>query len=154
LRRPPQPERARTGVVLFSLGAAGIVSTGLLDLATSIIRWNRSSTVLTSTEVVLAALATFGLLFAPAIAWGRVVRMKIWPSTPRAVDLLASMKRVLVASLVTYAVGALLSRFIAVVLPAKHAAALVWPGWGVLLPTTALATGVFAAWVERIRIRR
>jgi len=154
LRKNPQPERARSGLVLFSIAAACVATAGLLDATTSAIRWIRGSVTLTASEIVLAALLTFGVLITPALAWVRFVRARVWPSSPRAVDVLMRLKRVLVATLVTYATGALGLRLTGAALRSDPTDVLAWPGWGVVLPSAALAMAGVAAWVERVKTRR
>jgi serine/threonine-protein kinase len=137
--------RARTNLVLLTVVAVVWALGGLLDAATSGIRWARPAAALSETEFVLIVMGSVALLLAPSIAWLRHLRERVWPSTLRAVDTLARMRGVMVATLVTYAVGSLGVRVVeAVFHDDPHAVN--WPGWAVFLFLAANIAG-FTTWV-------
>jgi serine/threonine protein kinase len=148
--------RARMHIVLLSLVAAGWALFGLLDAATSSIRWARNNAPLSGMELALASVGALALLIAPSIAWVRHVRQRIWPSTPRAVELVGHMRGILVAALVTYAAGSFMVRVVEGIIH-DDPRALSWPGWSVLTfiaaNLAALATwGLDWARTQRTRV--
>jgi serine/threonine protein kinase len=142
--------RARLHIVLLSIFAAVWSIGGLLDAATSGIRWARGTLTLSPTELVLTCVGTLALLIAPSIAWVRYVKQRIWPSTPRAVELVGSLRGILVATFVTYAAGSLMVRLTEAVVN-DDLSAVSWPGWAVLLFTAANLAGVATWFYERLR---
>ncbi|HKU41646.1 MAG TPA: serine/threonine-protein kinase [Polyangiales bacterium] len=145
--------RARMHIVVLSLVAAGWAFFGLMDALTSSIRWARDSAPLSPTEFVLTSIGALALLIAPSIAWVRYVRQRVWPSTPRAVELVAAMRGVLVAAFVTYAAGSFFVRVVEGVLR-DDPRALSWPGWSVLMFVAANIAAAATWAVEWARARR
>jgi serine/threonine protein kinase len=150
--RPPSgaAQRARANIVLLSVVALAWGLGGLLDAATSGIRWARAATSLSPTELVLTLTGSIALLLAPSIAWMRHVRDRVWPSTPRAVETVSQLRGILVATFVTYAVGSLGVRVVeAVFHDDPHAAD--WPGWAVLLFVAANLAGATTWALDRLQ---
>ena len=145
-----QPQRARAMIVTLSLVAALCALGGLVDAATSAIRWIRASDLLTSTEIVLALLGSICLLIAPGLAWGRFLVERVWPSTPRAVGVLVRLKRVLIGSLITYGAASLCIRVLEGVIRAD-VSGLDWPGWAVLSFAAAALTGTAIWLLDKLR---
>jgi serine/threonine protein kinase len=141
-------ERARANIVLLSSVAAAWALGGLLDAATSSIRWARAAPSLSSTEMVLTFGGSLALLLAPSIAWVRYVRERVWPSTPRAVETVASLRGILVAVFVTYAVGSLGVRVVESVFH-DDPRAVDWPGWAVFLFVVANLAGAITWAIAR-----
>lgn len=145
--------RARANIVLLSVVAAAWAIGGLLDAATSGIRWARAVTSLSSTELVLVLSGSFALLLAPSIAWVRHLRERVWPSTPRAVETVSQLRGVLVATFVTYAAGSLGVRVVeAVFHDDPHAVD--WPGWAVFLLLAANLAGLTTWALDRMHEER
>jgi serine/threonine-protein kinase len=141
-------DRARANIVLLSSVAAAWALGGLLDAATSGIRWARAASALSSTEMVLTFGGSLALLLAPSIAWIRYVRERVWPSTPRAVETVASLRGILVAVFVTYAVGSLGVRVVESVFH-DDPRAVDWPGWAVFLFVVANLAGAITWAISR-----
>jgi serine/threonine-protein kinase len=142
--------RARFQIVVMSLLAALWLIAGLLEAAISAIRWARGSAALSATELFLTSAGAAALLIAPSIAWQRHVRLRIWPSTPRAVELVGRMRSILVAVCVSYALASLAIR-IGESVVRDDPAALAWPGWGVLTFLAANAAAVITWLLTRPR---
>jgi serine/threonine protein kinase len=148
--------RARMHIVLMSVVTAAWALFGMLDAATSSIRWARDNAPLSGVELALTSVGALAFLIAPSIAWVRHVRQRVWPSTPRAVELVAQMRGILVAAFVTYAAGSFMVRVVEGVLH-DDPRALSWPGWSVLIfiaaNLAALATwGLDWARTQRTRV--
>jgi hypothetical protein len=92
------------------------------------------------------------LLIAPGLAWGRFLVERVWPSTPRAVSILARLKRVLVGSLVTYGSASLAIRVLESVIHADSSG-VDWPGWAVLSFAAAMFAGTGIWLFDRMRYR-
>jgi serine/threonine protein kinase len=146
-------QRSRGNLVLLSIVAAAWALGGLLDAATSGIRWARAASSLSSTELVLTLSGSIALLLAPSIAWTRHVRERVWPSTPRAVETVSQLRGILVATFVTYAVGSLGVRVVeAVFHDDPHAVD--WPGWAVFLFVAANLAGATTWMLDRLHAER
>jgi serine/threonine-protein kinase len=144
---------ARTNLVLLSAAAAAWALFGLLDAATSGIRWARGATSLSATEFVLTLSGSLALLIAPSIAWIRYVRERVWPSTLRAVEAVSALRAIVVATFVTYAAGSLSVRVIEAVLH-DDPPAVAWPGWAVFLFIAANLAGAAIWSIARSRQER
>lgn len=141
-------QRARSNIVLLSSVAAAWALGGLLDAATSGIRWARAASSLSATEMVLTFFGSLALLLAPSIAWIRYVRERVWPSTPRAVETVVALRGILVATFVTYAVGSLGVRVVESVFH-DDPRAVDWPGWAVFLFSVANLAGAITWAISR-----
>jgi serine/threonine protein kinase len=137
-RPASMPRRARARIVGFSAFGAVCLLAGLIDSATSTIRWARHVSTLTLTEFVLCIVGAMALLIAPTTAWVRHVIDRVWPSTPRAVELAGRVRRSLLFGLASYGVASLAVRVLEGVVR-DDATALSWPGWSVLSFACALA---------------
>jgi hypothetical protein len=140
------PEQARISLAAVSLAGACYLFAGLIETSIGVVRWVRPGSSLTSTEIVLAGLGSAGLLIAPCIAWARYLFERVWTSTPRVIDVLSRSKRVLSASLATYAAATLGVRVFAGAFHSDPSGA-AWPGWGVLVFALAALVGAAAAWL-------
>jgi hypothetical protein len=144
--------RARLQIVLLSLLAIAWLSAGLLDAATTSLRWIRGDTSLSSTELFLICAGSSALLLAPLIAWVRYVAQRVWPSSPRAVELVASLRRVLIASFVGYGIASLGIRFFQSIVQGDPLR-LTWPGWALAATAVALVAAALVVLAERWRAR-
>ena len=59
---------------------------------------------ISTTELVLTAVFVLALLIAPSIAWLRFLRERVWQNTPRAIEVAARLRRILVVGLCAYGV--------------------------------------------------
>jgi len=80
----------------------------------------------------------------------RYVKQRVWPSTPRAVELVGAMRGVLVATLVTYAAASLFVRLVEAVVH-DDLQAVSWPGWAVLIFAAANLAGAGTWLYERMQ---
>jgi hypothetical protein len=141
------PEEARVSLAAVSLAGACYLFAGLVDAAIGLVRWVRPGAPVTPTEIVFAALGSAALLIAPCIAWGRYLFERVWTSTPRVIDVLTRSKRVLSASLATYAGATLGIRLFAGAFHSDPSGA-AWPGWGVLVFGGSALVGLAAGWLS------
>jgi serine/threonine-protein kinase len=137
-------EKARTSLVVYSVFSALYLLAGSLEVSLGVVRVARGSAPLTSAEIAFAALASLGLLMAPAIIWTWFLAKHVWPSTPRVMDVLDRVRLVLGASLGVYAGLTLLIRILGSTLHLESSG-VAWPGWGVLSFALAAAVGFSAA---------
>jgi serine/threonine-protein kinase len=138
-----QLDNTRAELLSYSIALGLVTLLGLIDASTGLVRLSRSGTPITGPEIVLSSLGSLGLLVTPAILWGRYVVQHVWPSTPRVLDTISRVRRVLFDALVTYASGTLLVRVLAGALRSDASAA-TWSGWGVLVFIAATVAGVRA----------
>jgi serine/threonine protein kinase len=102
------PELARTQLWALSLTAAGYLFAGSVALAIGALRLRHSGT-LTGIEILLCMLGSGLVLSVPSIVWAQHLFWVVWPNTVRVVAMLVRSRRVLAASLFTYAIGMLLA---------------------------------------------
>ncbi|HEX4353111.1 MAG TPA: hypothetical protein VHZ95_09360, partial [Polyangiales bacterium] len=144
--------RARGHLVALSVLTMTCALAGLIDATTSAVRWSGGTMTLTLTEIVLAVLGSIALSIAPAIAWGRFVSERAWPSTPRAITAGARLRRILSASLLAYGVTSLSVRVLEGVVRAD-ARDESWPGWSLLCFVSAVAFGTSVWFSDALRDR-
>jgi serine/threonine protein kinase len=137
-------EKARTSLVVYSVFSALYLLAGSLEVSLGVVRVVRGTEPLTTAEIAFAALASLGLLMAPAIIWTWFLAKHVWPSTPRVMDVLDRIRLVLGASLGVYAGLTLFIRIIGSTLHIDPSG-IAWPGWGVLSFVLAAAVGFTAA---------
>jgi serine/threonine-protein kinase len=140
-------DQARAQLVWLAWGMGVTALLGLIDATTSAIRVSRWGAPLTGTEIVMSTLGSLALLVMPTWLFGHYVSARIWSSTPRVVETIRRMRRVLGAGLVTYAAGTLLIRVFSGVL-ASELSSLSSAAWGLLLVVVAAFTGLRAGWRE------
>ena len=144
--------RVRVRLVALSVCAGLCALGGLLDAATSALRWFAGSETITLAERVLTLLGCIAVLIAPTIGWCRFLSDSVWPSTPRAVDTLHGLQRVLIASFTGCGV---LTLSIRIVEGFGHATdlGLGWAGWPVIVFSMALVSGTMT-WLSDLMDRR
>ena len=140
-------DHARAKLVWLAWGMGVTALLGLIDATTSAIRLSRGGAALTGTEIVMSTLGSLALLVMPTWLFGHYVSSRIWASTPRVVETIRRMRRVLFAGLVTYAAGTLLIRVFSGVL-ASELSSLSSAGWGLLLVVVAAFAGLRTGWRE------
>lgn len=140
-------DHARAKLVWLAWGMGVTALLGLIDATTSAIRLSRGGAALTGTEIVLSTLGSLALLVMPTWLFGHYVSSRVWASTPRVVETIRRMRRVLFAGLVTYAAGTLLIRVFSGVL-ASDLSSLSSAGWGLLLVVVAAIAGLRTGWRE------
>ena len=137
----------RAKLVWLAWGTGVTALLGLIDATTSAIRLSRGGAPLTGTEIVMSTLGSLALLVMPTWLFGHYVSSRIWASTPRVLETIRRMRRVLFAGLVTYAAGTLLIRVFSGVL-ANELSSLSSAGWGLLLVVVAAIAGLRTGWRE------
>jgi len=140
-------DHARAKLVWLAWGMGVTALLGLIDATTSAIRLSRGGAALTGTEIVMSTLGSLALLVMPTWLFGHYVSSRVWASTPRVVETIRRMRRVLFAGLVTYAAGTLLIRVFSGVL-ASDLSSLSSAGWGLLLVVVAAIAGLRTGWRE------
>jgi serine/threonine-protein kinase len=114
-----------------AFGAASII----VVMIGAIMRIARGGTLragLTSTEAWLLLLGVFLVVLAPAALFARHVHRTIWGNTAKAIDLASRLVPPVAAGLGAYGAASLLIRFLETVV-IRHAIAVAWPVWDVLL---------------------
>jgi hypothetical protein len=140
-------DHARAKLVWLAWGMGVTALLGLIDATTSAIRLSRGGAALTGTEIVMSTLGSLALLVMPTWLFGHYVSSRVWASTPRVVETIRRMRRVLFAGLVTYAAGTLLIRVFSGVL-ASDLSSLSSAGWGLFLVVVAAIAGLRTGWRE------
>jgi hypothetical protein len=140
-------DHARAQLVWLAWGTGVTALLGLIDATTSAIRLSRGGAPLTGTEIVLSTLGSLGLLVMPTWLFGHYVSTRVWSSTPRVIETVRRLRRVLFAGLVTYAAGTLLLRVFASVLSSDVGSASS-AGWGLLMVCAAAVAGARTGWRE------
>jgi serine/threonine-protein kinase len=99
--------RSRPNLIGLSAAAVLCFAAGMLDAAASAIRWLHGGAAISTTELVLTGVFVLALLIAPSIAWVRFLSERVWQNTPRAIEIAARLRRILVVGLVAYGALAL-----------------------------------------------
>jgi serine/threonine protein kinase len=146
----PLAETVRTRLLAATLSSFAYLWALLIDAGTGAIRWSRAGTPLAATEIVLVVLGSAGLLLAPGIVWTRYVVDRVWPSTPRSIDVLSKVQRVLLTSLAAYGAGALTVRVSTSALHSATSGA-GSPSWSVLAFAAAVGAGFVGWWTGKPR---
>jgi len=144
-QRSIQLDNTRAALCWYSCALALVSTLGLIDASTGLVRLSSAGAPITATEIVLCTLGSAGLLVTPAVLWGRHVVQRVWPSTPRVLDTLRRVRRVLFVALATYAAGTLLVRVLDGAFHVDPSGA-AWAGWGVLVFLAAVVAGARCAW--------
>jgi len=145
------PERAREHLWVLSAAYALFLLAGLVAFSTGIVRLGSGAGTLSVREVIMCVLASVVVACIPAIVWAQHLFWHVWPSTQRVVETLSHTRRVLAASVISYAGGMSLVRLIGALRPSS----LGWPGWDLfVLPLSLLVGGAFFLLERRLRVRR
>jgi serine/threonine-protein kinase len=138
---------ARPGLVFFTgLGGGWLLACALVSVA-SAIRLVRGGADLTQSEVVISVVGALCALGTPAVLWIRHLRREVWPSTPRALEAQARLRRTVLYSAATAGIAALIVQLFEVLLE-RHSVGLSRPGWGLFMIGWALMIGV-ATWIAQ-----
>jgi serine/threonine protein kinase len=141
------PEHARDHLWVLSAAYALFLLAGLVAFSTGILRLGSEAGLLTVREAVMCVLAAVVVTCIPAIAWAQHLFWHVWPSTQRVVETLATTRRVLAASMISYAAGMSLMRLIGAV--GSSPGSLAWPGWDLFVFPLSLLVGGAFYWFER-----
>jgi hypothetical protein len=106
--------------------------TNLVLAMGSVIRLARGDgSELSESEVALSLVGTTAALLTPLVMWIRYLVRDVWPSTPRAIELMARIRRTVLYSAAAYAIVTLFLQLSFVVFQ-RHAAAVAHPVWALL----------------------
>jgi hypothetical protein len=107
----------------------------------------RGGADLTQSEVVISLVGALCALGTPAVLWIRHLRREVWPSTPRALEAQARLRRTVLYSAATAGIAALIVQLFEVLLE-RHSVGLSRPGWGLFMIGWALMIGV-TTWIAQ-----
>jgi drug/metabolite transporter (DMT)-like permease len=115
-----------TGLGFVWLLANVVIATGS---AIRLVRGDGSE--LGDTEIVLSTVGAAAALVTPLVIWLRYLVREVWPNTPRAIELMARIRRTVLYSAAAYAMGALFVQLLFVVFQ-RHSSAVAHPVWALL----------------------
>lgn len=132
-RQAREVSMARPLIMLLSaLGLVWVVGS-LVTMIAAVMRITKGDGQnLTGSESVLLISGVLFTLITPMLMGIRYVRRTVWANSVKAVDLADRIKTPVIVGLVAYGLGALLVRFIEVVL-LRRAVGVAWPLWDILL---------------------
>jgi hypothetical protein len=147
------PERAREHLWVLSSAYALFLLAGLVAFTTGLVRLSSGTGTLRLRDGVMCVLASIVVACIPAIAWAQHLFWHVWPNTQRVVQTLSYTRRVLAASVISYAAVMSLVRLIGAL--RSSPSSLGWPGWDMsVFPLSLLVGGAFY-WLERrLRAKR
>ena len=130
---------ARPGLVFFTgLGLFwGFVN--VVVVAAALVRLVRGSDLSTA-EVTLSIVGVLATLSSPALMWIRHLRRDVWPSTPRSVEMVMRLRRVVLYSSAAYGLGAVLVQLFEGVV-GRNGLGVARPGWSLFVFLIALVVG-------------
>ncbi|MEO6601442.1 MAG: serine/threonine-protein kinase [Polyangiaceae bacterium] len=142
---------ARPGLVFFTgLGLFwGFVN--VVVVAAALVRLVRG-TDLSTAEVTLSIVGVLATLSSPALMWIRHLRRDVWPSTPRSVEVVTRLRRVVLYSSAAYGLGAVLVQLFEGVV-GRNGLGVARPGWSLFVFVIALVVGTLTWLVSNQRPR-
>lgn len=147
------PERAREHLWVLSAAYALFLLAGLVAFSTGLVRLNSTTGTVRLRDGIMCVLASIVIACVPAIAWAQHLFWHVWPNTQRVVHTLSLTRRVLAASLISYAGGMSLVRLIGGL--SASPSNLGWPGWDLcVFPLSLLVGGAFYGLERKLRARR
>ena len=146
------PERAREHLWVLSAAYGLFLLAGLVAFTTGLVRLSSGSGALELRDGIMCVLGSIVLACIPAIAWAQHLFWHVWPSTQRVVQTLSYTRRVLAASVISYAAGMSLVRVIGAL--RFSPSSLGWPGWDLcVFPLSLLVGAAFYVLERRLRER-
>ena len=142
---------ARPGLVFFTgLGLFwGFVN--VVVVAAALVRLVRGNDLSTA-EVTLSVVGVLATLSSPALMWIRHLRRAVWPSTPRSVEMVMRLRRVVLYSSAAYGLGAVLVQLFEGVV-GRNGLGVARPGWSLFVFLIALVVGVLTWLGSGVRSR-
>jgi serine/threonine-protein kinase len=133
---------ARPGLLFFTgLGFVWLLANLLVATGSAIRLVRGDGSELGETEVVLITVGATAALLTPLVIWLRYLVREVWPNTPRAIELMARMRRTVLYSASAFAIMALFVQILFVVVQ-RHSSTVAHPVWGLItFVTAALAAG-------------
>jgi len=130
---------ARPGLVFFSAFGLFWGFVNVVVVAAALVRLVRGSDLSTA-EVTLSIIGVLATLASPALIWVRHLRRDVWPSTPRSMEMVVRLRRVVLYSAAAYGVGAVLVQLFEGVV-GRNGLGVARPGWSLFVFLIALTVG-------------
>jgi hypothetical protein len=129
---------ARPGLLFFTfLGFIWLLANLVLAAGSAIRMGGGSGSELGDAEIVLSTVGAAAALVTPLVLWLRYLVREIWPNTPRAIELMARIRRTVLYSAAAYAIATLCVQLLFVVVQ-RHSGAVAHPVWALLAFVIAL----------------
>jgi serine/threonine protein kinase len=149
---PRMVASARARLVLLSVAAGMWLFAGMFDAFTNAVRIFAGTSELTRSELTLSTAGAIALLMTPGAYWTRYLSRRVWPVTPRVVEIAARLASTLIASALAYALavlgGRVLTTFTSAERPLEFS-----PGASLLAILAALLSAA-TAWLLTARRKR
>ena len=130
---------ARPGLVFFTAFGLFWGFVNVVVVAAALVRLVRG-TDLSTAEVTLSIIGVLATLSSPALIWVRHLRRDVWPSTPRSMEMVVRLRRVVLYSASAYGVGAVLVQLFEGVV-GRNGLGVARPGWSLFVFLIALTVG-------------
>jgi serine/threonine protein kinase len=130
---------ARPGLVFFTAFGLFWGFVNVVVVAAAMVRLVRG-TDLSTAEVTLSIIGVLATLASPALIWIRHLRRDVWPSTPRAMEVVVRLRRVVLYSAAAYGLGAVLVQLFEGVV-GRNGIGVARPGWSLFVFLIALVVG-------------
>ena len=130
---------ARPGLVFFTAFGLFWGFVNVVVVAAALVRLVRG-TDLSTAEVTLSIVGVLATLASPALIWVRHVRRDVWPSTPRSMEMVVRLRRVVLYSAAAYGLGAVLVQLFEGVV-GRNGLGVARPGWSLFVFVIALSVG-------------
>jgi len=108
-------------------------------VAAALVRLVRGSDLSTA-EVTLSIIGVLATLASPALIWIRHLRRDVWPSTPRSMEMVVRLRRVVLYSAAAYGLGAVLVQLFEGVV-GRNGLGVARPGWSLFVFVIAISVG-------------
>jgi serine/threonine protein kinase len=135
---------ARPGLVFFTAFGLFWGFVNVVVVAAAMVRLVRG-TDLSTAEVTLSIIGVLATLASPALIWIRHLRRDVWPSTPRAMEVVVRLRRVVLYSAAAYGLGAVLVQLFEGVV-GRNGLGVARPGWSLFVFLIAVTVGVLT-WI-------
>jgi serine/threonine-protein kinase len=131
---------ARPGLLFFTfLGFVWLLANLVVATGSAIRMVRGAGSELGDAEVVLSTVGAAAALVTPLVIWLRYLVREVWPNTPRAIELMARIRRTVLYSAAAYAIVTLFIQILFVVFQ-RHSAAVAHPVWALCTFVLALLT--------------
>ncbi|HYQ30514.1 MAG TPA: hypothetical protein VER04_24960, partial [Polyangiaceae bacterium] len=131
---------ARPGLVFFTAFGLFWSFVNVVVVAAALVRLVRGADLSTA-EVTLSIVGVLATFASPAVIWIRHVRSDVWPSTPRSMEMVVRLRRVVLYSAAAYGLGAVLVQLFEGVV-GRNGLGVARPGWSLFVFVIALTVGV------------
>jgi len=130
---------ARPGLVFFTAFGLFWGFVNGVVVAAALVRLVRG-TDLSTAEVTLSIIGVLATLVSPALIWIRHLRRDVWPSTPRSMEMVVRLRRVVLYSAAAYGLGAVLVQLFEGVV-GRNGLGVARPGWSLFVFLIAVTVG-------------